>query len=167
MTTVRTSQARSSPGLSYVPVELQFGTSGRRGRVIDLTQLEIYSNALAEIEYLQSLDRAEGGIVARRRVLFRERPATQFAWDCGGHRRRHPRCRHAAREPRASSRPPRSPIYALGRGKASIMVTGSHIPFDRNGYKLNTSQGELLKQHEAPINQRVRPGARALVQPEL
>ena len=46
--------------------------------------------------------------------------------------------------------------YALGRGKASIMVTGSHIPFDRNGYKLNTSQGELLKQHEAPINQRVR-----------
>ena len=45
--------------------------------------------------------------------------------------------------------------YALTRGKGSIMVTGSHIPFDRNGYKLNTSQGELLKTHEEPINQAV------------
>ena len=36
------------------------------------------------------------------------------------------------------------------------MVTGSHIPFDRNGYKLNTSRGELLKEHEQPINEAVR-----------
>ena len=36
------------------------------------------------------------------------------------------------------------------------MVTGSHIPFDRNGYKLNTSRGELLKEHEGPINDLVR-----------
>jgi phosphomannomutase len=40
---------------------------------------------------------------------------------------------------------------ALSRQRASIMVTGSHIPFDRNGYKLNTSKGELLKEHETPI----------------
>ena len=46
--------------------------------------------------------------------------------------------------------------YALARGKGSIMVTGSHIPFDRNGYKTNTSKGELLKQQEAPIHERVR-----------
>src|ERR1017187_6502431 len=36
------------------------------------------------------------------------------------------------------------------------MVTGSHIPFDRNGYKTNTSKGELLKQQEAPIHEQVR-----------
>jgi phosphomannomutase len=36
------------------------------------------------------------------------------------------------------------------------MVTGSHIPFDRNGYKLNTSRGELPKEHEGPINENVR-----------
>ena len=36
------------------------------------------------------------------------------------------------------------------------MVTGSHIPFDRNGYKTNSSKGELLKQQEAPINEQVR-----------
>ena len=35
--------------------------------------------------------------------------------------------------------------YAFARAKGSIMVTGSHIPFDWNGYKLNTSRGELLK----------------------
>src|SRR5262249_52771292 len=45
--------------------------------------------------------------------------------------------------------------YALQQRKGSIMVTGSHIPFDRNGYKLNTSIGELLKEHEAPVNQSV------------
>ena len=31
--------------------------------------------------------------------------------------------------------------YAIARGKGSIMVTGSHIPFDRNGYKTNSSCG--------------------------
>ena len=35
--------------------------------------------------------------------------------------------------------------FALSRHKGSIMVTGSHIPFDRNGYKTNSSRGELLK----------------------
>ena len=41
--------------LKYEPRELEFGTSGRRGKVVDLTQLEVYINALAELEYLQSL----------------------------------------------------------------------------------------------------------------
>jgi phosphomannomutase len=45
--------------------------------------------------------------------------------------------------------------FAFARAKGSIMVTGSHIPFDRNGYKLNTSRGELLKQDEAPIDRAV------------
>jgi phosphomannomutase len=31
------------------------------------------------------------------------------------------------------------------------MVTGSHIPFDRNGIKFNRSGGEVLKEDEAPI----------------
>ncbi len=48
--------------LNYEPQELGFGTSGRRGKVVDLTQLEVYLNALAELEYLQSLAPAEGGI---------------------------------------------------------------------------------------------------------
>ena len=35
------------------------------------------------------------------------------------------------------------------------MVTGGHIPFDRNGYKLNTSRGGLLKHQEGPVNESV------------
>ena len=50
-------------GLDYDPVPLKFGTSGRRGLVADLTQLEVYLNALAELEYLQSLAKPEAGIV--------------------------------------------------------------------------------------------------------
>src|SRR5208283_2575275 len=47
-------------------------------------------------------------------------------------------------------------LFAISRQRGSIMITGSHIPFDRNGYKTNTSQGELLKEHEEPINRVVR-----------
>jgi phosphomannomutase len=46
--------------------------------------------------------------------------------------------------------------YALSRKKGSIMITGSHIPFERNGYKTNSRRGELLKEQEAPINEHVR-----------
>jgi phosphomannomutase len=45
--------------------------------------------------------------------------------------------------------------WALKHAKGSIMVTGSHIPFDRNGYKLNTSKGELMKKDEQPVNDQV------------
>ena len=50
--------------LAYESQPLKFGTSGRRGQVVHLTQLEIYTNVLAEIRYLQSLQRSEGGIQA-------------------------------------------------------------------------------------------------------
>ena len=56
--------------LKYEPRELEFGTSGRRGKVVDLTQLEVYINALAELEYLQSLDTSEGGIVRGQEFFF-------------------------------------------------------------------------------------------------
>ena len=45
--------------------------------------------------------------------------------------------------------------FAISQGKGNIMVTGSHIPFERNGYKVNTSIGELLKHHEEPVNLQV------------
>src|SRR4030095_16831901 len=39
--------------------------------------------------------------------------------------------------------------HAIGSGRAGVMVSGSHIPFDRNGIKLNKSSGEGLKADEA------------------
>jgi len=41
--------------------------------------------------------------------------------------------------------------HAIANGRAGVMVTGSHIPFDRNGIKLNKSAGEVLKSDEAAI----------------
>ena len=56
--------------LAYEPKELSFGTSGRRGEVVHLTPLEIYINALGELEYLQSLLLSEGGIVPGEEFYF-------------------------------------------------------------------------------------------------
>jgi phosphomannomutase len=42
-------------------------------------------------------------------------------------------------------------LYGLREHIPSIMVTGSHIPDDRNGIKFNTPEGEILKADEAAI----------------
>jgi phosphomannomutase len=41
--------------------------------------------------------------------------------------------------------------WAMSQGIASIMVTGSHIPDDRNGIKFNRPSGEILKGDEPGI----------------
>src|SRR5882724_3702108 len=56
--------------LTYEPRELRFGTSGRRGPVVDLTQLEIYLNVAGELEYLQTLPRRDGGIEKGHEFYF-------------------------------------------------------------------------------------------------
>jgi phosphomannomutase len=151
--------------LNYEPQELGFGTSGRRGKVVDLTQLEVYLNALAELKYLQSLAPAAGGIVPGDPFYFASdlRPSsTQFAPEEQGRGELAQAIVAAIRD--AGMRPvylgliptPALANFAFAHNKGSIMVTGSHIPFDRNGYKVNTSRGELLKEQEAPINETVR-----------
>ena len=137
--------------LSYSPQELKFGTSGRRGEVVHLTDLEIYINVLGELEYLQSLDDITRG------------DDFYYALDLRPSSERLGRAieraiRDAGMQPVNMGRilTPALMYYAVTRGRGSIMVTGSHIPFDRNGYKLNTSRGELLKEHEQPINEAVR-----------
>jgi phosphomannomutase len=150
--------------LAYEPRELKFGTSGRRGELEHLTQLEIYVNVRGELAYLQGLSAVEGGIRRGDAFYFGYdlRPSsTAFSPAAQGRGELCQAVERAARD--AGMEPvcvgpvptPAVMAYAVGRGCGSIMVTGSHIPFDRNGYKLNTSRGELLKQHEAPINQAV------------
>ena len=124
-----------------------------------LTPLEIYVNVTAEIEYLQSIGLDAGDFY----VALDLRPSS-------------PRiCQDVVRAVcDAGMRPvnlgriptPALANYAWARHRPSIMVTGSHIPFDRNGYKLNTPSGELLKSHEAPIGEFVaRTRARLYEQP--
>ncbi len=40
---------------------------------------------------------------------------------------------------------------ALSRSRPAIMITGSHIPFDRNGIKFYRPDGELMKADEEPM----------------
>ena len=42
-------------------------------------------------------------------------------------------------------------LAAMQAGAGAVMVTGSHIPADRNGLKFYTPQGEITKAHEAAI----------------
>lgn len=147
--------------LTYRPSELRFGTSGRRGEVAQLSQLEVYINVLAELAFLQTLPPAEGGIARGDRFYlgYDLRPSsTRFVAEQGGRGELAQTIAQAISDAGMEAvnlgavPTPALTYYALREQKGSIMVTGSHIPFDRNGYKLNTSRGELLKQHEAPIN---------------
>ena len=150
--------------LDYEPQALKFGTSGRRGDVVHLTQLEVYLNALAELEYLQSLPASEGGIARGDHFYYALdlRPSSSgFVAEQQG------RGGLAQAVERAISDAGMKPVnlgriptpaltyFALQRGRGSMMITGSHIPFERNGYKTNSAKGELLKHDEAPINARV------------
>lgn len=141
--------------LNYQPVELRFGTSGRRGKVVDLTQLEIYINATAELNYLLSLPRAAGGIEHGDLFYYAHDLRPSSPGLCQAVERA---VRDAGLQPvnLGAIPTPALACYALARNRGSIMVTGSHIPFELNGYKLNTSAGELMKDQEAPIGAEVR-----------
>src|ERR1700722_13697463 len=151
--------------LNYEPQELGFGTSGRRGKVVDLNPLEIYLNALAELEYLQLLPLSEGGIQRGDVFYFASdlRPSsTEFVSQEQGRGELAQAIVKAISDAGMQAvnlgriPTPALASFALLRNKGSIMVTGSHIPFDRNGYKTNSSRGELLEQQEAPINEQVK-----------
>jgi len=151
--------------LNYEPQPLKFGTSGRRGLVVDLTQLEVYINARAELEYLQNLPLDQGGIAKGDDFFFAYdlRPSsTTFVEQEQGRGELAQVIVRAILD--SGMKPvnlgciptPALTFCALSKDKGSIMVTGSHIPFDRNGYKTNTSKGELLKLHEEPIHRAVQ-----------
>ena len=146
--------------LDHTPVPLRFGTSGRRGEVIHLTQLEIYINVRGELDYLQRLPAGAGGVARGDEfyMAYDLRPSSsQFVPEQHGRGEIAQAVAMALRD--AGMKPvnlgriptPALTCYALQHGKGSIMVTGSHIPFDRNGYKTNSAAGELCKADEAPI----------------
>ncbi|MDD4737045.1 MAG: phosphomannomutase [Kiritimatiellae bacterium] len=125
---------------------LKFGTSGLRDTVEAMTDQECYINTRGFLAFLE--DRNElmcGGAVA-----------------IGGDRRSStPRIMAAVRQavrdsgyiPQMCGRVPSPALvyYALKQDIPSIMVTGSHIPDDRNGIKFTKKSGEVLKSDEADI----------------
>lgn len=132
------------------PTALAFGTSGLRGLISDITDLEAYVNTRGFLRYLA--DNKEGGRGETVCVGLDLRPST-------------PRIARAVAQAfhdegvgveNVGKLPsPALLSYALRQNRASVMVTGSHIPFDRNGIKFNKKAGEVLKEDEPGILARV------------
>jgi phosphomannomutase len=142
--TVRIADLMASSGV-------QFGTSGARGLVSAMTDAVCYAYTLGFIRYLERQGRLVPG--AGRIALGGDlRPSTprilsaaaQAVADAGH------RAVHCGRIPS-----PALALYGFGEGIPSIMVTGSHIPDDRNGIKFTTPSGEILKRDEEGIRAEV------------
>ncbi len=125
---------------------LKFGTSGLRGLVGELAGLPAYAHVRAFCAMLREDGAAgPGGEVLIGRDLRASSPliAAQCAQavadaglvpiDCG------------------ALPTPALALAAMRRGAPAIMVTGSHIPDDRNGLKFYRAAGEIDKADEARI----------------
>jgi phosphomannomutase len=123
---------------------LKFGTSGLRGLVVDLDgpPAAAYAQAFAMVL------RGRGG-VAPEILIGRDLRASSPSIAA----------RAAAGVAAAGFTPvdcgalptPALALAAMRRGAAAIMVTGSHIPDDRNGLKFYRPDGEIDKADEAAI----------------
>ncbi len=142
--------------LSYEPVELAFGTSGLRGLVKDITNLEAYVNVRGFLSWLLGRGELEkGGRVYAAGDL---RPSTSSIVAEEGFRGEILQAACRAVEDSGlvfvnlgKVPTPALVLHAMRHSAPAIMVTGSHIPFDRNGLKLTRPAGEVMKADEEPI----------------
>ncbi len=136
--------------LDHAPVALTFGTSGLRGLVKDITDIEAYVNVKGAIRYLL----ASGDIRPGARVVLAGdlRPSTDRIMRACAKAIEDAGCEveNAGKIPT-----PALLLHAIATQRAGVMVSGSHIPFDRNGIKLNKTVGEVLKTDEAGITREV------------
>jgi len=131
-------------------VELSFGTSGLRGLVGDMTDLECYINTKAFIGYLIGIkDISRGDTICIGGDL---RPSTARIMAAVTMAIEHSGCKpdNCGLIPT-----PALAFYAIQNAHASIMVTGSHISVDRNGIKFYKHDGEILKVDEPGITAQV------------
>jgi phosphomannomutase len=121
---------------------IRFGTSGVRGLVVDMTDEACFAYTLA---FLQTITPQLGSRVALAMDLRPSSP--DIARVCAA------AIRYAGFEVDFCGILPTPALafYAGEQGIAAVMVTGSHIPFDRNGIKFYRANGEITKQDEADI----------------
>jgi phosphomannomutase len=142
--------------LAYQPAELAFGTSGLRGRVRDITSLEAYAATRGFLAWIKE----RGEIIAGGTVFvagdLRPSTSTLVAEEDYHGEILQSVCRAIGDAGFAAGNlgmipTPALVLHAMKHGAPSIMVTGSHIPFDRNGIKFTRASGEVLKEDEKPI----------------
>lgn len=136
--------------LNYAPVELGFGTSGLRGLVVDMTDLECYINSIGFLHFLEEAGQLSPGDTvyvagdlrsSTPRIILAVARAIEDKGCIVGYGGLVPT--------------PAIAHFALRSKAASIMVTGSHIPADRNGIKFYKVGGEILKGDEQSIKDAV------------
>jgi len=120
---------------------IRFGTSGARGLVSDLNADVCFAYTLA---FLHSIA-PPGSRVAVGMDLRPSSPAIAGACVAA--------IRYAgfAEDFCGIIPTPALAFYAQEQAIPALMITGSHIPFDRNGIKFYHSGGEITKQDEAAI----------------
>ncbi|MBN2417016.1 phosphomannomutase [bacterium] len=125
---------------------VRFGTSGARGPAHDITDQVSYVYTRGFLQYLAGSKELSPGM--RVAVAGDLRPSTGRIMAA---------VRRAVRDMGYSALncgripSPAVALYGITHGIPAIMVTGSHIPADRNGIKFNKPAGEILKADEAAI----------------
>lgn len=121
-----------------------FGTSGARGLVSQMTDLVCYSYTYAFLAYCEKNYPSEKAVAiagdlrpSTGRIL---RAIATAAEDSGW------KVIYSGRIPS-----PAIALYGIEKSLPTIMVTGSHIPADRNGIKFNHPKGEISKKDESGI----------------
>lgn len=118
----------------------KFGTSGLRGLVSDLDDATIHRYVCA---FLSVID--HGGVVHVGYDLRDSSPGISEAVINAA------RIMGVSVVDHGEISTPALAFTSLRSGGAAIMVTGSHIPADRNGLKFYTPRGEIAKQDELNI----------------
>ncbi|MGC4086307.1 MAG: phosphomannomutase [Polyangiaceae bacterium] len=129
---------------------VKFGTSGARGLVSDLSDRVAYAYTSGFLQHLQQsgqLGGASSVLIGGDLRPSSERIMTAVARAVSD---RGLTPAHAGRVPS-----PALLLLGLERAVPSIMVTGSHIPDDRNGIKFNSGKGEILKADELGIRSQI------------
>ena len=135
--------AQTTIGDLMTSSKVRFGTSGARGLVADMTANVCYAYTAAFLQVVPA-------VVARIALAIDLRPSSPaIASACA-----------AAIEAAGlevdycgAIPTPALALYAQVQGIPAIMVTGSHIPFDRNGIKFYSATGEITKAEEGKIAQ--------------
>lgn len=123
-----------------------FGTSGARGLVSAMTDRVCYGYTMGFLRHLMAQKNWQsGGVVALAGDLRPSTPRILAA------------CAAAVRALGGTPEfcgfvpTPALAFHAMGAGIPAVMVTGSHIPDDRNGIKFYRPDGEILKDDEPGI----------------
>ena len=125
---------------------LRFGTSGLRDKVEHMTDMECYVNTRGFLKFLNKMGEFTAGTIVavggdRRRSTDRIKRAVFAAI----------RDMEGVVDDQGLTSTPALTYYAMQKKIPSIMVTGSHIPEDRNGIKFTKTVGEVLKSDEKGI----------------